>query len=197
MKIIKTSQQGIEFIKSKEGFVATPTDDGFGNLTVGWGHKLMAEEKKQWLEILGGRYPANIAINGILSVLHGDARMVARDHAPEYFFHNEILRVDVETAERAVNSLVDQERFDLLQHEYDAIISLVFNIGQGAFADSNTLKIINQWHWGGCAEAGQELRQEWADGMHGFVKVNKVYSEGLFYRRRDELLVFFNGLYKM
>ena len=51
-----------------------------------------------------------------------------------------ILRYDIKIAETAVNDLVKEELF---QHEFDALVSFVFNIGRGNFKDSTILKRIN------------------------------------------------------
>lgn len=47
---------------------------------------------------------------------------------------------DLKEKEEAVVRLV---KLPLLQHEFDALVSLVYNIGQGAFKDSGLLKRLN------------------------------------------------------
>lgn len=39
------SAQGLDFIKSYEAFVATPYDDGYGYLTIGYGHRIKPGER--------------------------------------------------------------------------------------------------------------------------------------------------------
>lgn len=53
----------------------------------------------------------------------------------------ELFLDDLREAERAVNRLV---KVPLNQNEFDALTSLVFNVGQGKFAKSNALKALNQ-----------------------------------------------------
>ena len=40
-----------ENLKNEEGFRNSVYDDGWGNLTVGWGHKLSTEEKEKYPEV--------------------------------------------------------------------------------------------------------------------------------------------------
>src|SRR3990167_4816773 len=51
-----------------------------------------------------------------------------------------LLRKDIAHAERCVNLSVTVE---LLQHEFDALVSLVFNIGCAAFRGSTLLRKLN------------------------------------------------------
>lgn len=56
---------------------------------------------------------------------------------------NEALRwldIDLHTADEAVERMVS---IDLTQNEWDALVSLVFNIGQGNFAKSTLLIMLN------------------------------------------------------
>lgn len=53
---------------------------------------------------------------------------------------SELLRRDVAAAELAVNDAV---KVDLAQGEFDALVSLVFNIGAGAFRRSRLLRKLN------------------------------------------------------
>jgi len=62
---------------------------------------------------------------------------------------DQYLREDLETAEYAVNSLVS---VDLNQNEFDALVSLVFNIGSGNFASSTMLKMLNKGNYAAAAD---------------------------------------------
>jgi lysozyme len=69
---------------------------------------------------------------------------------------------DVGTAERCISGVVTAE---LLQTEFDALVSLCYNIGCMHFKDSTLVKLINAGDYDGAAEqfkrwnkqAGQEL----------------------------------------
>jgi lysozyme len=52
----------------------------------------------------------------------------------------ELLAKDLAATERAIASMV---RVELNQHEFDALVSLVFNIGRGHFATSTVLRKLN------------------------------------------------------
>ena len=54
----------------------------------------------------------------------------------------DVLAQDVRPSERAVNQLVTTVL--LLQDEFDALVSFVFNVGIGAFKRSHLLKVINE-----------------------------------------------------
>lgn len=59
------------------------------------------------------------------------------------------LKEDVREAEGHVNRLV---KVELLQDQFDALVSLVFNIGGGNFAKSTLLKKINARNFEGAAD---------------------------------------------
>jgi lysozyme len=60
----------------------------------------------------------------------------------------QLLRKDLATAERAVNQLV---KVPINQHRFDALVSLVFNIGTGAFKDSTLLRLLNKGDYQGAS----------------------------------------------
>lgn len=57
---------------------------------------------------------------------------------------------DLDAYEYTVNSCVYE---DMHQHEFDAFVSICFNIGQGAFASSTFLKEFNDGNRVACADA--------------------------------------------
>ena len=86
---------------------------------------------------------------------------------------------DIQEAERAVSRLVT---VPLTQNQFDALVSLVFNIGQGHFDGSTVLRRLNHGNYGGAADA--------------FTMWNKVGGEisaGLDRRRRAEQELFLKG----
>lgn len=87
-----------------------------------------------------------------------------------------LLVADLAAAERAVKTLVD---VPLTQSQYDALVSLVFNIGASAFATSTMLKLINQGDYNGAAAEFQKWN-----------KVNKREVAGLTARRALEQQTF-------
>ena len=97
-------------------------------------------------------------------------------------YAEKLLKRDLATAERAVNRLVD---ITLYQHEYDALVSFVYNVGESAFARSTLLKKLNQANDHG---ASKEFRK-W---IHAGGKKNA----GLQKRRYEERKLFLRGRYE-
>jgi lysozyme len=65
------------------------------------------------------------------------------DQAKSYFAH------DLKRFEASVNNLV---KVPLSQNQFDALVSLVYNIGSGNFASSTLLKKLNAKDYAGAAE---------------------------------------------
>lgn len=89
---------------------------------------------------------------------------------------DELLSKDLEQREKAVLSLV---KVPLKQSQFDASMSLVFNIGTAAFGGSTLLKLLNVSDYTGAEKE--------------FLKWNKikgVVSKGLTNRRVQEALLF-------
>ena len=89
---------------------------------------------------------------------------------------DQMLREDCSEAEGCVSMAVD---VDLTQHQFDALVSLVFNIGCGAFRGSTLLKLLNA----GDFDAAQHQFSRW-DKQAG-----KVLA-GLTRRRAAEAALF-------
>lgn len=93
----------------------------------------------------------------------------------------ERLQEDTTYAGQAIKRLV---RVKLTQDQYDALVSLVFNIGQGAFARSTLLKRLNAGECTGTAD--EFLKWRYADGKP---------LRGLLNRRKAERELFIRGCY--
>lgn len=90
--------------------------------------------------------------------------------AKEYFAH------DLKRFEASVNTLV---KVPLSQNQFDALVSLVYNIGTGAFAGSTLLKKLNAKDYQGAA-----------DQFPLWNKVGGKVLKGLVRRRADERALF-------
>lgn len=94
-----------------------------------------------------------------------------------------LLDEDIAEAEAAVCSYVS---VPLNQNEFDALVSIVFNIGVGAFADSTFLKRLN---------AGAD-KQSVAEAISWWNKITdpatgqKIVSDGIVNRRQKEIELF-------
>lgn len=92
------------------------------------------------------------------------------DQAKSYFAH------DLKRFESSVNNLV---KVPLSQNQFDALVSLVYNIGQTAFSESTLLKKLNAKDYQGAADQFPR----WNKGGGKVLK-------GLVRRRADERALF-------
>lgn len=137
---MRTSNKGIELIKSLEGLKLKAYKCSASVPTIGYGHTkgvkmgdtCTAQQAEQWL------------------------------------------REDLSVSEDAVNNL------GLEQHEFDAVVSLVFNIGIGAFAKSAIRKLIV------AKAAKKDIAAQFAEWKFAGGKANK----GLVNRRAKEAALF-------
>ena len=90
-------------------------------------------------------------------------------------------RQDLKPREAVVNKLV---QVPLSQNQYDALVSLVFNIGNGNFANSTLLRMLNAGDYNGATK--QFDRWIYDDGK---------IVQGLINRRKFDRDVFEKGIY--
>ena len=105
-----------------------------------------------------------------------DGKPVARGMAITKEKSKEILTEDLKRFESAVNDAV---KVTLTQNQFDALVSLAFNIGEGAFARSTLVNKLNAGDKKGAAE--QFLVWKNAGGR---------VSQGLLNRRQKEKAMF-------
>lgn len=137
-----------------EGFSPTWYDDGTGVMTIGYGHT--------------SPLPA-----GVTEPLSVDAALG-------------VLRADAAVAERAVTAAVKVRLAILpanLQKRYDALVSLAFNIGAGAFASSSLVRDINVH---GAPRDWTPIGPLWLEWDHAGGRV----LPGLLTRRQEEWALF-------
>ena len=111
---MRTSAAGVRALLREEGCVLRPYNDSAGNATIGVGHLLH-------------RGPVNA---GDRSRWAGFTREDA----------SELLRRDLSRFEDAVAYAVE---VPMTQGEFDALVSLAFNIGTGGFASSSVVRHLN------------------------------------------------------
>ncbi len=152
---MRASQAGIDLIKRYEQFRSKPYDnDGTaGNTTIAYGHLLHPGRINH--SISEERYK-----NGI-SRIEGES----------------LLRGDLVTAEREVNESV---LVQLTQGQFDALVSLAFNVHPGEFKHSTLIKLLNRGDYVGALNRfGEWVRVKVRSGKY-------ETSRGLEQRRRDE-----------
>lgn len=89
---------------------------------------------------------------------------------------DELLRIDAEHAENAVNHYVD---WHLTQNEFDALVDFTFNLGSGALHKSTLIKKVNK---GDMLGAADEFKRWVHAGGH--------ISNGLVERRKRDKELF-------
>lgn len=84
------------------------------------------------------------------------------------------LRNDLVVFENALNRLV---KVSLNQNQFDALVSLTYNIGTGAFKDSTLLKKLNAKDYKGAAEQFPRWNRGGGRVLNGLVKRRKIEME--------------------
>lgn len=115
----RTSDNGLQLVRSAEGLRLEAYRDAVGVWTIGYG----------WTGL----------VNGV--PVH--AGMVITEDVTEA-----LLRSGLSQYETAVNRLVS---VSLNQNQFDALVSLAYNIGAGAFERSTLLKKLNEGDFAGAA----------------------------------------------
>ena len=138
---MKTSQRGIALIKEFEGLrLSAYPDPGSGN--------------EPWTI-------------GIGTTVYPDGRKVKRgDKITEQEALN-FLRIDLAKFEAEVNRLV---KVKLNQNQFDALVSLVYNIGAGAFAKSTLLRLLNAGDYRGAEDQFARWNRAGVNVMPGLVR---------------------------
>ena len=150
----KLSKNGAQFIATFEGFRSDLYDDPAGHCTIGCGHLVHHGR-------CDGSEPAEFR------------RGITRERALE------LLLEDAAHAADAVNGSVEVA---LDQNQFDALVSFVFNVGAGAFADSTLLRKLNEGRY----DAVPKELDRW-------VKAGGKTLEGLVRRRKAEGELFLEG----
>jgi GH24 family phage-related lysozyme (muramidase) len=150
------SSAGAGFIAQFEGFSATLYDDPAGHCTIGHGHLVHHGR-------CNGTEPVEFR-NGI-----------TKDRGLE------LLASD---AAKAASAVTQRVTVPLAQHQFDALVSFVFNVGAGAFAESTLLRELNS----GRHDAVPRELDRW-------VKADGKTLPGLVRRRKAEGVLFAQGTY--
>jgi lysozyme len=89
---------------------------------------------------------------------------------------DKLLKQDLYVFEKGISQLVTVQ---ITQNQFDAMVSLAFNIGLGAFKDSSVLKNVNKKDFNSAEKA-----------FMAWVKVNGNPCQGLIRRRSAEATLF-------
>lgn len=100
-----------------------------------------------------------------------------------------LLKEDVSSAQNKVNNTIS---VSIKQIEFDACVALAFNIGNGAFASSSVLKLINNPN---AATSYDSLEGAWKAWNKGTVNGERIVINGLINRRSYEWVYYTTGNY--
>ncbi|MBT4879677.1 MAG: lysozyme [Alphaproteobacteria bacterium] len=141
----RLSAQGLQFIKSFEGFSAVPYHCPGGYWTIGYGHVIIKTDS----------FDESITTAEAQSLLYSD----------------------IKQTEKGVQRLV---HVSLSQKQFDALVSLTFNVGAGALQRSTLRRVLNGEEHGLVPQ--ELLKWIWAGGRRhrGLLKRRKL--EGDLYR---------------
>lgn len=148
---MKTSDKGLDLIKSFEGFSSAPY-----------------------------LCPANVATIGYGSTRYADGTKVTLQD--KTITEAEAVALLAKTLEGYETNVLDCVDVHLEQNEFDALVSLSYNIGRDAFKNSTLVKLLNKQDYIG---AGMQILK--------WDKVKGKPMAGLTRRRMAEREMFING----
>ena len=151
---MQMSPHALELLEQWEGFKLTVYKDSAGLPTIGVGHLLTKDELSS----------GKIVIKGA-PVKYGDGLTDQQV--------TDLLSQDVGPAQNAVSGGV---KVALSQNQFDALVSFTFNVGNGAFAGSTLLKVLNQGQY---AQVPDQLRR--------WTRAGGKVVQGLVNRRENEI----------
>jgi lysozyme len=158
---MRMSEKGRQLLSQWEGVRARVYNDSVGLPTIGVGHLLTAQERASGAIAIAGQ-PVRYA-NGLTPVQV-----------------QQLLEQDLARFENAVSNCVTCE---LDQNQFDALVSLSFNIGPEAFRNSSLVKALNQ---GNYTDVPDEFRR--------WTNAGGVESRGLVNRRENEIKLWFGEI---
>ena len=151
---MKVGQNGKALFVEWEGLKHQVYSDTGGEPTIGIGHLLTRDERRS----------GKIRISG-LCIDYRNGLTTEQCY--------QLLEQDVAIAEKSVN---DSVHVELNQNQFDALVSLAFNIGRSAFRASTLVKLLNQKQYDKVPEQ-----------MRRWVRDNGKVIQGLVNRREKEI----------
>jgi lysozyme len=125
----------------------------------------------------GFRAKAYLCPANVWTIGYGHTKTVKTEMIISESQAEELLKIDLADAERAVN----RTNLTLTQNQFDALVSFVFNVGSGNFANSTLLKRLNE------KADKREITTQFNRWIFG---KNKVKLPGLVRRRAAEAELF-------
>lgn len=155
---MKISEEALTFIKTWEGFSKHPYKDG-NQYTVGYGTRCPDELLDHYTEV---GITEEEAIELLMNMIAG--------------------------FESSVNQFIDRHGLTFSQQQFDAIVSLVFNVGSNWLYNGETLiRVLTT----------EVTKNEFIFGLVIYSISNGVRSKGHIMRRLTEVNIYLNGVYEM
>jgi lysozyme len=156
--MMQITRQGLVMIQMFEQLRSCPYRDAAGNWTIGWGHRLYDDEYEE-------------------DYYRGE------DQEPRCIEKGEATELLIEDIKTAMAGVTKHVTVPLTANQFTALVSFVFNLGEGNLAKSTLLKKLNAGDYEGAAIQFQS----WTKAR---VKGKLKPLTGLVARRRAEELVF-------
>ena len=165
VKDLTTSEKGLDFIRSYEGFKGDMYDDATGNATIGYGHlvhygKMDGKDASETAEFKKGG--------------------MTKERAEE-IFKEDVKKLGEDIVKKAVTVKLTQEQFD-------ALVSFTFNVG--SLAGSTLVKKVNE-----SDASAETIKAAFLMWNKGTVDGKLQEIPGLTNRRTAEAEIYNNGKY--
>jgi len=165
-KTLRTSQKGKDFIKDWEKYYKMPYDDSEDYATIGYGYL--------------------IAYKSYVNVTKADVEKtdVTWKEYQEGISQERALQLFEEKIKKYENSVYRDVTVKLYQHEFDALVSLLFNCGPDFLKNNKAPKLYRNL-----------LAEKYEDAAKEFLDITNDDTEGLVKRRKAENDMFLNNHY--
>lgn len=143
--------------------------------------RVTSNEGYDLIRYFEGFYPrAYTCPGGILTIGYGHTKKVTPDMIIDIPKAVELLEQDALECEQAIERLV---KVPINQNQFDALVSFIFNLGQGNFSKSSLLRCINQQNFGDAAVEILKWRRSSGKVLTGLVRRRR--AENLMFRGLD------------
>ena len=162
---IRVSQRGVNFIKQKEGLRTSAYRDSVNVPTIGYGYAVQSsQDARRFEQLTGVRWQG---LNTRITEAQAE----------------DLLKATLSKFEKGVNNLGIKFQH---QGQFDAVVSLGYNIGLGALTNSTMVKRAKAGDFKGAADALTWFNK-------GTIGGRKQVITGLVNRRREEASMFLRG----
>jgi GH24 family phage-related lysozyme (muramidase) len=168
------SDDGIKELEEMEGVEPYVYTCSANHQTIGVGHKITEHELKSGILIIDGQ----------------SVKWIEGLNKEQI---DKLLRQDISNAEKVVNDCI---HVSLNDHQFDALCSLCFNIGETAFRSSSVVAAINRGDFflvPGLMRLWNKVTKNVVQ-EDGSIKRVKTVSQGLVKRREREILLWNKGV---